>query len=107
MSLEKVIAAKLVKALLSIPLLCHALTKWAHVILGIRTRVWYIIHDANLTAAHIPGFGNVIRYQFSCTLYEENNLSYSAINTARSVLSLVIFPFEGCTLSSPHECANC
>ena len=30
-------------------------------------------------------------------LYANNNLSYSAMNTARFALSLVIFPPEGCT----------
>ena len=30
-------------------------------------------------------------------LYANNNLSYSAMNTARFALSLVIFPLEGCT----------
>ena len=35
---------------------------------------------------------------FLSELYGNNNLSYSAMNTARSALSLVIFPPEGCTL---------
>lgn len=37
---------------------------------------------------------------FLSELYEKNNLSYSAMNTARSALSLVIFPPDSCTFGA-------